>query len=73
MGMEEYDSEGRVPPVDFGDISVLSAYFPSGTSGDERQAFKMAFLDRFLQWSERLRKERPNLIISGDYNIAIKK
>jgi len=70
MGIEKYDNEGRLIRADFGDISVLSVYFPSGTSGEARQAFKMVFLDDFLQWVEDLRKERPNLIISGDYNIA---
>jgi len=70
MGIDKYDHEGRLIRADFGDISVLSVYIPSGTSGDERQAFKMIFLDDFLLWVENLRKERPNLIISGDYNIA---
>lgn len=72
MGIDEYDTEGRAIRADFGDISVVSMYFPSGTSGDARQAFKMIYLDRFLQWIEQLRKERPNLIISGDFNIAHK-
>ena len=39
MGMEEYDSEGRFVRADYGDLSVVSVYHPSGTSGDERQAF----------------------------------
>ena len=70
MGIDKYDNEGRLIRADFGDVSVISAYFPSGTTGETRQAFKMTFLDDFLQWIENLRKERPNLIISGDYNIA---
>ena len=36
MGIEEYDNEGRFIRADFGDISVVSVYHPSGTSGDER-------------------------------------
>ena len=70
MGIDKYDVEGRLIRADFGDITVISVYFPSGTSGGERQAFKMQFLDDFLCWIEKLRVERPNLIISGDYNIA---
>ena len=69
-GIEKYDREGRILRTDFGDWSLLNCYFPSGTSGDERQAFKMEFLDDFYNWIEDLRKERPNLIIVGDYNIA---
>jgi exodeoxyribonuclease-3 len=69
-GIPVYDSEGRVLRADFGDITVLNCYFPSGTSGDVRQDVKMRFLADFYIWVNELRKERPNLIICGDYNIA---
>lgn len=69
-GIPAYDSEGRVLRADFGDITVLNCYFPSGTSGDVRQSVKMRFLADFFVWVTELRKERPNLIICGDYNIA---
>ena len=49
---------------------MLNCYFPSGTSGEERQTFKMEFLDDFFSWIGELKKERPHLIIVGDYNIA---
>lgn len=71
-GVKAYDDEGRVLRADFGGVSVLSVYHPSGSSGDERQAFKMKWLDDFTDFSSRLRKERPHLIISGDYNICHK-
>ncbi len=69
-GIEKYDREGRIIRTDFGEWSVLNCYFPSGTSGDERQAFKYDFLDDFYNWIAELKKERPKLIIVGDYNIA---
>ncbi len=69
-GMEKYDKEGRILRTDFGDWTLLNCYFPSGTTGDERQAFKMEFLDDFFKWIEALRRERPRLIVVGDYNIA---
>lgn len=69
-GIEKYDSEGRILRTDFGDWSLLNCYFPSGTSGDARQDFKMEFLADFQTWIDELRKERPKLIIVGDYNIA---
>ncbi len=72
MGIKKYDDEGRVLRADYGDISVLSVYHPSGSSGDERQAFKMIWLEDFLAWVTELKKERPNLIICGDYNICHK-
>ncbi len=69
-GIEKYDREGRILRTDFGDWTLLNCYFPSGTSGDERQAFKFDFLDDFYKWIQELKKERPKLIIVGDYNIA---
>lgn len=72
MDNEPYDNEGRVLQADFGDITIISAYFPSGSYGDIRQEFKMRFLYDFKQYVEKLRKTRPKLIISGDYNICHK-
>jgi exodeoxyribonuclease III len=69
-GNEKYDREGRFIRADFGDWSVLNCYFPSGTTGDVRQDFKMEMLKDFSIWIAELKKERPNLIIVGDYNIA---
>lgn len=69
-GIEKYDKEGRILRTDFGDWTLLNCYFPSGTSGDERQAFKMEYLDDFFKWAHELRQERPKMIIVGDYNIA---
>lgn len=67
---EMYDFEGRVLRLDFEDFAVISAYFPSGSSGDSRQEVKMAFLDYFYTYVENLKKEVPKLIICGDYNIC---
>ena len=69
-GIKKYDDEGRVLRLDFGTISVLSVYMPSGSSGEERQAFKMVWLCDFQKYIEELVKLRPNLIICGDYNIC---
>jgi len=71
-GIEKYDLEGRVLRVDFEDYSVMSVYMPSGSSGDLRQAFKIQWLADFQKYIDQLKKEVPNLIISGDYNICHK-
>lgn len=70
IGMEVYDNEGRVIRTDFGDITILNIYFPSGTQGGERQELKMRFLDDIYDHVHALRKERPNIVVVGDYNIA---
>ncbi|MBZ5858724.1 exodeoxyribonuclease III [Flavihumibacter profundi] len=69
-GFMKSDAEGRVIRADYGDITLINAYFPSGTSGDERQEYKYQWLEEFFGYTELLRKKRPKLIVCGDYNIA---
>jgi exodeoxyribonuclease-3 len=66
------DKEGRVIQLDFKDVRLINAYFPSGTSGDERQDFKYKWLDECYTWLNKLKKKYPKLILCGDYNIAHK-
>ncbi len=70
MGIKKYDDEGRMIRIDIGDISIVNIYHPSGTSGEVRQNFKMQWLDDFLCYTQQLRKEKPNLVLAGDFNIA---
>jgi len=69
MGISKYDDEGRFIRADYGDISVISVYHPSG-SNELRQEFKMQWLSDFRNYINKLKETRPNLIISGDYNIC---
>ncbi len=69
-GHGDSDFEGRVIQLDFGKVRLINAYFPSGTSGQERQSFKYVWLDEFYTYLEDLRKTYPNLVLCGDYNIA---
>ena len=66
------DDEGRILQMDFGDTRLVNAYFPSGSSGNVRQAFKYVWLDEFLIYINELRHQHPKLILCGDYNIAHK-
>jgi len=72
IGFKTYDREGRAIRVDFGDLSIMSVYMPSGSSGEERQAFKMKWLDDFYRYITDLKEKRKKLIVSGDYNICHK-
>jgi exodeoxyribonuclease-3 len=69
---EQSDSEGRVIRADFKDITLINAYFPSGTTGEPRQSYKYQWLNEFLDYLNKLRKKRNKLIVCGDYNIAHK-
>ncbi|MDQ6952394.1 MAG: exodeoxyribonuclease III [Mariprofundaceae bacterium] len=66
----DIDCEGRFVQADFGNLSIISAYFPSGSSSDQRQAFKMSFLKRFLPFISGLKAEGRDIILCGDINIA---
>ena len=63
------DNEGRVLRVDFDNFSVMSLYLPSGTNLDRLET-KLTFMSDFQEYVNRLKKEIPNIIISGDYNIC---
>jgi exodeoxyribonuclease-3 len=71
-GIKEYDDEGRILRIDFEEFSVMSVYHPSGSSGDLRQAFKMEWLEAFLNYINQLKATYPNLVICGDFNICHK-
>jgi exodeoxyribonuclease-3 len=70
-GIEHMDFEGRNVRVDFDDLSVMSLYLPSGTNID-RLSHKFMFMDDFQNYVNELKKEIPNLVICGDYNICHK-
>jgi len=74
LGMQHpfFDSEGRVIRADFGDLTIVCVYIPSGSSGDIRQAIKMDFLKEFAIFIANLRITRPNIVVCGDYNICHK-
>jgi exodeoxyribonuclease-3 len=72
IGIKKMDEEGRLIRLDFGDLTLLNCYFPSGTTGDERQAFKMEFLFALRHFLDHLKQTRKKILICGDFNIAHK-
>ncbi len=68
-GIKHIDFEGRIIRVDFENVSVMSLYLPSGTNID-RLEYKFRFMDDFYSYIDELKKEIPNLVICGDYNIC---
>ncbi|MBY0535827.1 MAG: exodeoxyribonuclease III [Chitinophagaceae bacterium] len=69
-GHQMSDDEGRVIQLIFGKIRLINAYFPSGTSGDERQTYKYQWLDEIDQYLQEVKKQQESIILCGDYNIA---
>lgn len=72
LGWNHADTEGRYLQADFGKLSVVSLYLPSGSSGKERQQVKFDFMDRFMPKLKQMRKKRREYIVCGDWNIAHK-
>ncbi|WP_430905987.1 exodeoxyribonuclease III [Maribacter sp. 2-571] len=68
-GIETMDFEGRNLRADFGDLSVMSMYLPSGTNL-ARLDFKLNYMAEIQEYFDELKKERPNLVVLGDYNIC---
>ncbi len=66
----DIDSEGRYIECQFGNLSVISLYLPSGSSGEERQAFKFSVMSRFMLHLQTLIRSGRDIIICGDWNIA---
>ncbi|WP_127844497.1 exodeoxyribonuclease III [Psychroflexus aestuariivivens] len=69
VGIDYMDREGRNLRADFEDVSVMSLYLPSGTN-DSRLQFKLNYMDDFKIYIEDLKRDYPNLVICGDYNIC---
>lgn len=70
LGLAEFDSEGRYIEAQFGNLSVVSLYMPSGSSGEERQAVKFKFMAAFMPHLRALHASRREVLLCGDWNIA---
>ncbi|NBW70077.1 MAG: exodeoxyribonuclease III [Bacteroidetes bacterium] len=72
LGVDWIDAEGRVILAEYEHFNLVSAYFPSGTTGDIRQDMKMEFLEHFMGYAKKLLGQVKPLIICGDFNICHK-
>jgi exodeoxyribonuclease-3 len=70
IGVKAIDAEGRYVQCDFGRLSVVSVYLPSGSSGEHRQAAKFEFMKRFFPHLKALRQAGQEIVLCGDWNIA---
>lgn len=72
IGIADIDAEGRFLQTDFGDLSIVSIYLPSGSSGEHRQAAKFYFMEKFFPILQNLMTSGREVILCGDWNIAHK-
>ena len=70
VGIEQIDNEGRFLQADFGNLSIISIYLPSGSSGDHRHASKVFFMEKFFPLLETMMASKRDIILCGDWNIA---
>ena len=70
FGSSEFDAEGRYLRADYGNLSVISVYLPSGSSSDERQQAKFRFMREFMPHLAGLKASGREILICGDWNIA---
>jgi len=70
LGIPEFDTEGRILRLDFGSLSVVSVYVPSGAENLERHHYKMRFLEAFFNYTQILMHGSPHCVLAGDYNIC---
>jgi len=70
VGIREVDSEGRYLRADFGPLSVISVYLPSGSAGAHRQQAKFRFMDHFFPHLKNLAADGREILLCGDWNIA---
>jgi exodeoxyribonuclease-3 len=72
VGIREIDREGRYLQADYGKLSVISVYLPSGSTGPHRQKIKFRFMDLFFPHLEKLAADGREILLCGDWNIAHK-
>lgn len=70
LGLDEFDDEGRYLEADFGDVVVVSAYFPNSQEAGARIDYKLRFCDAVLARCDAVVAEGRHIVVSGDFNIA---
>lgn len=70
IGIERFDSEGRILICEYDQFMLFNIYFPNGQSSDERLKYKLEFYDAIFDYCDKLKNSGKKLIICGDYNTA---
>jgi exodeoxyribonuclease-3 len=72
MGMDRFDSEGRVLQLDYPDFTLVTAYFPNSQEGGRRLDYKLDFCESMEKLCSALSSQGRPVVLCGDYNVAHK-
>lgn len=70
VGVKELDLEGRLIALRFGELNILSTYWPNSQEGGKRREYKEAWIAALMKKAKALQKKGQHLVIGGDYNVA---
>jgi exodeoxyribonuclease-3 len=70
IGVDEFDSEGRIVITEYDQMILFNIYFPNGKRDDERLDYKLRFYDRALEVMQQKRSTGKMVLVTGDYNTA---
>ncbi|MCC6276607.1 MAG: exodeoxyribonuclease III [Oligoflexia bacterium] len=70
LGVKAFDREGRVIAAQFGDLIVVSAYFPNSQRDHARLGFKIDFCEAIAEYVDKLVSSKKSVVLCGDFNIA---
>lgn len=70
LGVPEFDDEGRALVASFGDLTIVSAYFPNSQEAGARLDYKLRFCRAIREYCDRVVSNKGHIVVSGDYNIA---
>ncbi|GAA0743672.1 exodeoxyribonuclease III [Clostridium oceanicum] len=72
IGIDEFDSEGRILIAEFKEFILFNVYFPNGQKNEERLKYKLDFYDALFKYCDSLVESNKRIVICGDYNTAHK-
>lgn len=70
IGVPQFDDEGRILEMDFGDFIFFNVYFPNGQMNSDRLKYKLDFYEKFFEHTDAYKQQGRSLVITGDYNTA---
>lgn len=72
LGEDKFDSEGRVLTVEYGDLTLVTSYFPNSQRDHARLPYKLDFCESIHSYLNSLREAGQNVLVCGDFNISHK-